>query len=175
MPDESTEQPPSEANQLRSLLGRLTSAGAEFLVIGGRAEQIMGGTRNTYDSDLCIRRTPDNLKRIVLALKDLNPRPRDFPPKLPFVFDERTLALGATFTLETDVGKVDLLGEVEPLGSYDDLLARAETYLIDDREVRTIGLEDLIRVKEFIGRAKDQASLDQLYAIRQLRNEEQLR
>jgi predicted nucleotidyltransferase len=91
------------------------------------------------------------------------------------VFDERTLALGATFTLETDVGKVDLLGEVEPLGSYDDLLARAETYLIDDREVRTIGLEDLIRVKEFIGRAKDQASLDQLYAIRQLRNEEQLR
>lgn len=151
------------------LLRRLTDAGVEFLVIGGRAEQIMGGTR------VCFKRTAENLKRVVVALKDLDPRPRDFPPDLPFVFDERTLALGTTFTFETQVGKVDLLGEVAPLGTYDDLLKNAETFTIDEREVKTIGLEDLIRVKQFIRRSKDDASLEQLYTIRQIREREGLR
>ena len=119
---------PSLDEQFQTLLRRLADAGAEFLVIGGRAEQVMGGARVTYDSDFCVLRTLDNLKRVAEALKDLHPRPRDFPPDLPFVFDERTLSLGTTFTFETDVGKVDLLGEVEPIGSYDDLLKNAEPF-----------------------------------------------
>lgn len=69
----------------------------------------------------------------------------------------------------TPYGSLDLLGWVEPIGDYDALLPRAESYPLGDVTVRTISLEDLIRVKEHIRRAKDRDSLFQLHAIRQIR------
>ena len=161
-----------QLTQLRTLLRNLLDEGAEFVVIGGRAEQLMGGSRNTDDSDFCYRRDRENLKRIVAALAALKPRPRDFPADLPFTFDTRTLEFGTAFTFETTVGKVDLLGEVEPIGGYEEVVANSETYEVDGRPVRTISLADLIRVKEHIRRSKDQASLDQLYILREERRAE---
>jgi predicted nucleotidyltransferase len=51
------------------------------------------------------------------------------------------------------------------------LAESAERYRLGDLEISTIGLEDLIRIKQHIRRDKDLESLRQLLAIRLVRNE----
>jgi hypothetical protein len=144
----------------------------EFLVIGGQAEILMGGARVTFDTDLCYHRSAENLERLASALAEVNPSLRGAPADLPFILDAKALAFGNNYTLTTDIGALDLLGWVEPIGDYNALLARAESHVVRQIPVRTIGLEDLIRIKQHINRPKDRDSLFQLVAIRAIRNEQ---
>ena len=66
---------------------------------------------------------------------------------------------------------MDLIAYVEPVGTYEDLLPRAETHPVGDLQLRFISLNDLINVKEYLGRPKDRDSLMQLLAIRRLREQ----
>jgi predicted nucleotidyltransferase len=154
----------------------LAAHGVEFIVVGGQAEALMGSARVTYDVDLCYRRTTENLERLATALGTLNLSLRGAPPELKFRLDAQALALGQNYTFEVD-GEypLDLLGYLEPIGTYDDLLSHAETMEIAGRPTHVIGLDDLIRIKRFIGRPKDRASLLQLEAIKRLREDEGLR
>jgi predicted nucleotidyltransferase len=160
------EQEKSDLNRIVELFQRHD---VEFLVIGGQAETLFGSARVTFDVDLCYRRDAENLERLARALKELKPTLRGAPPDLPFQIDARSLALGANFTFDTNFGPLDLLGYVEPIGNYEALIAHAESYPIGSYTVRTISLDDLIRVKEHIRRTKDRDSLLQLQAIKRLR------
>lgn len=156
-------------SELRTIAELFAAHGVEFLVIGGRAEQLMGGARVTYDTDLCYKRSASNLERLAAALRQIKPTLRGAPADLPFQIDARALALGSNFAFVTPYGSLDLLGWVEPIGDYDALAAHAESFALGDATVRTISLADLIRVKEHIRRPKDRDSLFQLHAIKQIR------
>src|SRR5215472_8292128 len=106
--------------RLVSIADHLLRHGVEFLVIGGQAAVLHGSPLPTIDVDLCYRRTTENLERLAPALRELHPTLRGAPPDLPFRLDAQSLALGANFTFNTDCGPLDLLGWVEPLGTYDD-------------------------------------------------------
>ena len=69
---------------------------------------------------------------------------------------------------------LDLLGYLEPIGSYENLVGNSQTMDIAGHPVLVIGLTDLIRIKEHLGRAKDRDSLLQLRAIKKVRDEEGL-
>lgn len=56
-----------------------------------------------------------------------------------------------------------------------DLLPHAETVSISGRPTHVIGLDDLIRIKRYLGRPRDRESLLQLEAIKRLREQEGLR
>lgn len=161
--------PDDEVSSLERLIELFQRCGVEFVLIGGQAECLMGSPRVTYDTDVCYRRTKANLARLAEALRELRPALRDAPPDLPFVLDERSLALGSNFTFRTSLGDLDLIAWVEPVGDYESLLGRTEEFVLGDRSVRVIGLEDLIRVKRHVGRPKDQQSLLQLLAIQEQR------
>ena len=161
----------SQLSDLEQIALILLRHGVEFLIVGGQAETLMGSPRVTYDTDLCYRRTKENLERLADALKEMNPTLRGAPPDLPFALDAHALAFGSNYTLNTSLGPLDLLGWVEPLGTYESLFPASETYIVGELPLRTIGLEDLIRIKQHIGRAKDRESLLQLLAIRSLRGE----
>lgn len=158
-----------EKSSLEKICELLIAESVEFLVVGGQAESLFGSPRVTYDVDVCYRRTPDNLDRLTRVLKTLKPQLRGAPPDLPFRIDAQSLAFGSNFTLTTDCGDFDLLGYLEPIGGYDDLIDRAETVELGSFAVRVIGLDDLIRIKSHIGRPKDRESLLQLQAIKRLR------
>ena len=70
----------------------------------------MGSVRITLDLDICYSRATESLERLTLALAPLKPRLRGTPPDLP------TLRAGLNFTLNTDLGPIDLLGEVSGIG-----------------------------------------------------------
>jgi predicted nucleotidyltransferase len=147
----------------------LLAHGVEFIVIGGRAEMLMGSSRLTFDVDLCYKRSAENLERLAMALREMKPSLRGAPPDLPFVIDAKSLALGSNFTFSTSFGAFDLLGYVEPIGGYQELLVKAETYPVEEMQLKTISLDDLIKVKDFINRPKDQQSLLHLAAIKKER------
>jgi len=87
----------------------LTDAGVEFAIIGGWSAIMHGSAHLTNDLDLCYSRNPENLRRLALALAPYRPRPAGIPRDLPFVWDDRTLHSGTVFTLDTDLGRIDLL------------------------------------------------------------------
>lgn len=143
--------------------------GVEFIVIGGQAAVLWGSPQPTLDVDLCYRRTSSNLERLASALKEIHPSLRGAPADLPFRLDARSLALGANFTFNTDLGPLDLLGWVEPFGPFEELYPRCESMEVGETRLLVISLDDLISIKQHIGRPKDQAALVQLQSIRRLR------
>lgn len=56
MPDASSKPP------LIRILELFSARGVDFILIGGQAEILHGSARVTFDTDLCYRRTRENLK-----------------------------------------------------------------------------------------------------------------
>ena len=143
----------------------LTDAGVEFAIIGGWSAIMHGSAHLTNDLDLCYSRNPDNLRRLARALAAYHPRPADFQPELPFVWDDRTLQRGTVLTLDTDLGRIDLLAEVAGLGGWDEIRKGCVRLPAFDREVWTLDLPSLIRAKRAAGRPKDLLVLPELESL----------
>jgi hypothetical protein len=150
---------------MEDIVNRLTNEQVEFIIVGMMSAVLQGSSLTTRDLDVCYRRTPDNITRLVAALRPLSPRPRGFPPDLPFVFDERTVLLGANFTLEIGVESLDLLGEMSGVGGYEQVIGRAVEVEYGGVRARALSLEDLIRTKTAAGRPKDLGALPELRAL----------
>lgn len=140
----------------------------EFVIVGGVAVIAHGVPYATFDLDFCYARTKENLGKIIEALAPFNPRLRDFSTDLPFVWDERTLQGGTNFTFQTDIGDIDLLGEVAGVGSYAEVFNHSTTLKLFDCEVRVLSLESLIKAKKTAGRAKDLLVLPQLETLQEV-------
>jgi hypothetical protein len=145
------------------------------VIIGGVAASLYGSSILTHDLDVCYARSPENLKRLAAALQSVNARLRNAPPDIPFILDDETLRRGLNFTFATDVGSLDLLGEVRGVGYYDDMIAEAIVYDLFGYSFPVIDIEKLIMAKRAAGRGKDLAVLPELEAIRerQLREAEE--
>jgi hypothetical protein len=94
-----------------------------------------------------------------------HPRPRGFPVNLPFVWDEGTLHNGTVFTLQTDIGEIDLLAEVTGLGAFDDVKRHSMTVEVFERQIVTLDLPGLIQAKRAAGREKDLSALPELEGL----------
>lgn len=148
------------------LLGALGKGHVECIVIGGLAATIHGSARLTQDVDVCYARTPDNLRRLVEALKPLKPYLRGAPRGLPFRWDIEIIAAGLNFTLTTTAGSIDLLGEVTGGGTYDTLLRHTVTATLFGNDIRCLNLDWLIRTKRAAGRPRDIEAIAELEALR---------
>jgi hypothetical protein len=87
------------------------------------------------------------------------------PPGLPFRFDAATIRLGLNFTLDTDFGPLDLLGEATGGGTYQALLAHTVTLDLFGGPCLCVDLPTLIGLKRAAGRPKDILALGELEAI----------
>jgi hypothetical protein len=146
------------------VLGALTTAGVEFIVVGGVSALLQGVPIVTQDLDVCYRRSPENVRRLAAALRPFHPRLRELPEGVPNVVDERTFQMGANFTLDLEGEDLDLLAEMSGIGGYDDIVRTAVELDLPDHRVRVLALEQLIATKRAAGRAKDLAILPLLEA-----------
>jgi predicted nucleotidyltransferase len=147
------------------LLGKLTGSGVDFIVVGGFAATLHGSSRLTRDLDIVVRRTPENIDRLVAALADLEPYLRGAPPGLPFRWDASTVRMGLNFTLTSTRGPIDVLGEVAGGGTYEDLITTTEEGEVFGLRVRVVDLPTLIRLKRAAGRPKDLEAIAELEAL----------
>ena len=134
---------------LEKLLLRLEQNQVEFVIVGGVAATVHGSTYVTYDLDFCYARDTSNLERLAKALGPLNPRLRDAPESLPFVWDARTLCQGLNFTLTTDLGEVDLLGKISGIGPYDEVRSTSIDVELFGIQFAVLSLDGLIAAKPF--------------------------
>ncbi|MEM6559431.1 MAG: nucleotidyl transferase AbiEii/AbiGii toxin family protein [Myxococcota bacterium] len=153
--------------KLRELLKRLTEHKVRFVVIGGVALIARGVQRATEDLDIAYARDRENLSRLADALASIHPKLRGVEGELPLVLDEASLRSGLNFTLDTDLGPLDLLGEVAGLGSFAHVDAAASELIIEDTPLLVLTLDGLERSKRAAGRPKDLVDLGSIKALRE--------
>ena len=157
------------ATNFQRLITLLTDAEVEFVVIGGLAATVHGSAYVTYDVDVCYDRSPRNVERLCRALAGIHPKLRGAPPDVPFRFDPPAVLAGLNFTLDTDLGALDLLGEVAPLGEFPQIAEHSEMAELFGFRVRVLSLEALIQTKQTAGRRKDLLVIPELEALLELK------
>lgn len=125
----------------------------EYLVVGGYALAAHGHPRYTGDIDFWLARSPDNIARLLIALREfgfgsLALRPEDFAP-------DTVIQLGQP------PRRIDLLMGIDGV-DFDDCFQRREVITIDGLPLNFIGLDDFKANKRASGRLKDLADLEAL-------------
>jgi hypothetical protein len=139
----------------------------ECVVVGGVAATLLGSAIPTTDLDVCYARNPANLERLAGALHSVHARLRNAPGNLPFILDAETLRRGLNFTFTSDIGSLDLLGEVLGVGYYEEALAGSLVFELFGYPFAVLEIGKLIVAKRTAGRAKDLIALPELEAIRE--------
>lgn len=132
-----------------------------FLLVGGMAVVAHGYGRMTYDIDLVIHLTPDNIRRTFEALEKL-----DFRPRIPVTVDEFTnprirekwarekrMIVLNFFSVKEEPCTIDLFIR-EPF-SFDETYAKAVPSAVNGIPFRYVDLNTLIHMKREAGRAVD--------------------
>jgi len=151
--------------KFEDLIPVLSTADVEFILVDGLAAIVHSSSRATYDVDVVYRRSPENMERLCRTLAPHSTRLRGAPPGLPFVLDEKTMAFGLNFALSTDLGDLDLFGEIPGGGNYEELLLGTEEREIFGHACRVVSLDTLLRLKRSTGRAKDLEATAELEEI----------
>jgi predicted nucleotidyltransferase len=149
----------------REVLLLLERGGVRFVLIGGVAATVHGASRLTRDIDVVYARDSENIEKLAAAFASQRPYLRGAPPGLPFRFDEKTIAAGLNFTLTTDLGDVDLLGEIAGGGRFEDLLLHSAEVTVYGVTCLCVDLPTLIRSKRAAGRPKDLEAIAELEAL----------
>lgn len=143
----------------------------EFIVIGGVSAVLQGSPVATFDLDIIHARTPGNIHRLEIALRELGAYYREHAERRP-VPEAPLLAGTGHHLLMTDAGPLDVLGAVGDGKNYEDLLGDvAWLEVAPEVRVQVLSLVALIRLKEQLGREKDLATLPVLRRV--LREQQQ--
>jgi hypothetical protein len=110
---------------------------------------LQGSVILTRDLDICYERSGENLTQLASALSSIHPKLRGAASEITFSLDERTLAQGMNFTLQTDLMDIDLLGELSGVGQFPEVVRDA-------------------------GRPKDQNALPELEALKELKSKAEI-
>ncbi len=151
----------------RRLLAALIEEKVEFVIVGGVAATLHGSARLTSDLDIVYGRSREDTRRLVAALAPLKPYLRGAPKGLPFHLDVETVRAGLNFTLTTDAGPLDVLGEIAGGFNYEVLRKRSISVELFGMRCRVIDLDALIESKMAAGRPKDLEVIAELETIRE--------
>ena len=140
----------------------------DYVLVGGFAAVLHGARRPTEDIDIAPATGADNLRRLSLALRELQAHIRvdGEPDGLPFETSAEALRGMTMLNLRTAYGDCDLT--FAPTGfehGYDDLVGAALRIRIGQITVKVAALNDIIRSKATANRPKDQDALPELEAL----------
>lgn len=89
------------------------------------------------------------------------------PKKLSFLEVPQDTSNVNNVYLETDLGIVDLIGQVTGVGDFERVSRHAQAIELFGHPCKVISIEDLILAKEAMGRPKDTAMVKELKVIRE--------
>lgn len=141
------------------ILRVLCAHDVEFIVIGGVSAVLQGSPIATFDLDIIHARSPENLRRLETALRELGAYYREHAERRP-VPEARLLAGAGHHLLMTEAGPLDVLGAIGDGRAYEDL--RGDVVAMEvapGTSIQVLSLAALIKLKEQLGREKDLAAL----------------
>ena len=152
---------------LNKLLKRILKEKVDFVIIGGFAGIAHGASQTTQDLDICISINKDQIKKLRTALRDLHPVHRMNPNFKPSFLDYPKSIDGVNnIYLETDIGILDILTQVSPIGDFGKIKKNAKKIKLFGYSCFIISLDDLIKTKKHLKRAKDIALCKELLEIK---------
>lgn len=153
-------------DNLKHLLELLLVNEIDFVLAGGLACVVHGSTMVTQDLDICLSIDPLQIEKLRKALKDVNARHRMNPNYKPSFQDyPETLESVNNIYLETDLGVLDILSELKPIGSFTEVSSRAISVPLYGYHCKIVSIEDLIQIKKSMKRPKDKEMVIQLEEI----------
>ena len=143
----------------------------DFVIVGGVAAVLHGGSRVTFDLDVVPSLRPESWQSAVDLLWELGARPR-IPEPLERIRDVEQVRrwrrekgmLALNFRTSDGSTEVDLLvGESD---AFDELKQRAIEVKVDRRTFFVASIDDLISIKQRAGRPQDLLDITELRNIR---------
>ena len=153
------------------ILNELHDHHVEFVIVGGVAAALHGGSRVTFDLDVVPSLTPDSWQAAVDLLWSLGARPR-IPEPVERIRDVEQVRrwrrekgmLALNFRTPDGSTEVDLLvGESD---GFEALRKRAIEVRVDRRTFFVASIDDLISMKQRAGRPQDLLDIAALRNIR---------
>jgi hypothetical protein len=153
-------------DNLKALLERLLEHEIDFVLAGGLACAVHGSPLLTQDLDICISINKKEISKLRQALRDLSPRHRMNPGFKPSFLDyPETLDGVKNIYLETDLGILDILSELSPIGDFETVKKRSIPISLYGHTCNVVSIEDLIQIKETMTRPKDKEAAAYLKEI----------
>ena len=146
----------------------------DYLLIGGLAVSLHGVERATMDVDITVAMTPDNLAHLIGAARELKLAPV-LPVPLESLNDlellrrwhvERNLEAFALRTPDLAGVTVDVL--LFPPVEFSGMAQRATVISVANTAIRVVAIDDLIALKQAVGRPIDLSDIEHLKRIQQL-------
>ena len=158
-------------SELTQITKRLADFDVAFVIAGGLATILHGSALMTRDVDVACEMTPENLLRVWQALDGLNPVHRMSSARPPFTREQATGIQWKNLYLSTDMGQLDLLGEITGIGDYNSCKANSEKIVMDSNIIQVLTIDALISAKRALGRPKDLHAVLELEVIRARRQQ----
>ena len=144
------------------IFAALNATRVKYLVVGGLAVVLYGISRTTYDVDLSVDLTTDNLERLANALKRLGFVPR-VPAPITELADPKTRQLWTrqkgmkvySFIEPHGIPPRNIDVMVEPAKDFDGLYRRRKMALLRGVPVPLVPVNELARMKRNAGRPQD--------------------
>lgn len=152
--------------QPKEILRVLFEAEVEFIIVGGLAAVGHGCSQSTIAFDAVAPLTVENCRKILKALGPFHPRFYQTIGAPPVDRTAEDLSRFRNLYFGTDLGTVDLLGSLPPVGDFETVASRAVSMTLFGFSTRFLSLDDLITVKAYVGRPKDKLVENELRAIR---------
>jgi hypothetical protein len=154
------------------ILKRMNEAGVRYVVVGGLAVNFHGVPRMTYDLDLLVELTDDNLAKLVGLLEEWEFKPR-IPVRLAdlaiedkrreWIEDKQVKAFNVV-NHEWALSEIDIL--IETPVSFERAYANVERLVLNEIEVPVASIDDLIEMKQGTGRNQDEADIEYLLRVK---------
>jgi len=147
------------------LLRRLTTAQAQFVVVGGLAVGAWGVVRGTKDVDIVIASESENLRKIADVVVAAGGHIQQGEALLGTPISiAAALGRGEQVPIETELGRLDVIQGLDGVPGYEQLRTRAVEAEILGVTVHVCSIEDLRAMKRAAGRTRDLADLEDLDA-----------
>ncbi len=154
------------------LFSALARHEVDYLLIGGLAVSLHGVERATMDVDITVAMNPDNLAALIEAARELKLSPV-LPVSLESLHDlgllrqwraERHLEAFALRTPDLAGVTVDVL--LFPPVEFAVMAPRADVFKVAGTNIRVVSIDDLIALKQAVGRPIDLADIEHLRRIK---------
>lgn len=153
------------------IIEMLTTAGIDYVVVGGLAVALHGYQRVTMDVDVVLAMTPENLHRFIECAKASGLRPA-IPVDIEALanselmdqwFREKGMLAFALRGQDAMSTTIDVL--IKPRISFDELKRDAVTVAVGTLQVPVASIEHLIAMKSGTGRSKDAIDIEELQKL----------
>jgi hypothetical protein len=155
----------------QQIFTELAEEAIDYVVTGGVAVNLHGIPRMTYDIDLMILLTYENINKIIAKLKNWGYTPRapvrpedlaNEQVRTAWILEKNLKAFSFRNTNQP-IGEIDLL--IDSPVSYEDVKKRAAIFDLKGVKVPVISIPDLIEIKLKSGRKQDLSDVEHLRSL----------